>query len=113
MPPRNVQLKWNGPAFKKKIVKATVKAINRTMADCVITFKGNHPGWNNVSGTAEGSVRITQFAEQRSKKEVYGQWGSVDVNYMTFLETNRGSALRRTADSIYPKLRRYLREELS
>ena len=66
----------------------------------------------NVTGTAEGSVRITQFAEKRSKKEIYGQWGSVGVDYFKHLELNRGSALRRTADSVYPKLRRYLREEL-
>ena len=57
------------PPSKRGSRKATIKAINRTMADCVLYFKGNHPGWNNISGTAEGSVRITQFAEQRSKKE--------------------------------------------
>ena len=106
-------LKWNGPNFKKRLEKASIKAVNRTMAGCVIFFKGNHPGWKNRTGTAEGSVRITEFAEKRSKNEIYGRWGSVGVDYFKWLELNHGAALRRTADSIYPSLRRFLREELS
>ena len=46
------------------------------MADSVIFFKGNHPGWNNVTGTAEGSVRITYSLRRRDlRKEFMGNGG--------------------------------------
>ena len=108
-----MSLEWNEPAVKKMLEKATKKAINRAMAEAVIFFKDNHPGWKNISGTAEGSVRIVDFAEKRAKNEIYGRWGSVGVDYMKYLEVYHGSALRKAGDMVHSRLRSYIREELS
>lgn len=94
---------WNGDKIKKKIGRAAEFGINATMAAAVLRFKMNHPGWKNITGTAEGSVRITEFAKRVGKATV-GKWGSVNVNYMLPLEIFHGSALRNAADAEYPKL---------
>lgn len=104
-------LEWNGDAVKRQVEAASIRGVNRTMADCTIEAKNNHPGWNNVTGTAEGSIRIQTFA-QSSGGEVFGLWGSVNVMYMKFLEWKHGAALRNAADKIYPRLKRYIRESM-
>ena len=94
---------WNGDRIKQKVGKAAEFGVNVVMAACVARFKNNHPGWKNVSSTAEGSVRIQGFAK-RIVKGTEGKWGSVGVDYMIWLEINHGSALRNAADVEYPKL---------
>ena len=103
-----MSLKWNGPKVKKKLVASVKEGINKTMADCVSYAKDHHPGWKNQTGTAEGSIRITQFAEL-DRGDVSGQWGSVGVDYFKYLELNHGSALRMSADTNYSKLKGYIR----
>ena len=73
------------------------------MAKAVGDIKGNHPGWTNITGLAEGSVRIIGFAKQ-SGSRVAGTWGSLGVQYVIFLEILRGSFLRRSGDRNYPML---------
>ena len=94
---------WNGDKIKKKVGRAAEFGVNATMAACVLRAKFNHPGWKNITGTAEGSIRIAEFAK-RVGKAVVGKWGSVAVNYMIWLEINHGSALRNASDAEYPKL---------
>jgi hypothetical protein len=97
-------LKWNGDAIKAKALAAAKHGVNKTMSEAVQQFKRNHPGWRNVTGLAEGSVDVTQFAK-RDARGVMGQWGSRGVAYMLPLEFLRGSALRNAAGATYPRLK--------
>ena len=104
------KLIWNGDKVKQKAAEAARVAIDRTMSEAVIQAKNSHPGWKNITGTAEASVRIVTFAE-RVGSVVRGLWGSSSVHYVKWLELKHGSFLRSSADSIYPRLKKYLREE--
>jgi len=96
-------LHWNGDRILAKTRMASKAAINETMADSVIHAKRHHPGWQNRTGTAEGSVRIITMAKGEGRK-VYGEWGSMGVNYVIWLELKHGSFLRNAADHLYPYL---------
>lgn len=98
------RLKWNGDEIKRKVLEASKHGINATMSKAAIQAKRNHPGWRNRTGTAEGSVRITKFAEPRGNI-VAGQWGSIGVNYVIWLELKHGSFLRNAAAKTYPSLK--------
>ena len=102
-------LKWNGPAVIAEVLKATKVGIDKTMADASIHAKQNHPGWKNVTSTAEGSVRPVQFAIQKGAS-IVGVWGSVDVNYVIWLELKHGSFLRNAADVVYPQLKQNIKD---
>ncbi len=97
-------LKWFGDQVLKKVQKAAAGGINATMSAASKHAKRNHPGWKNVTGTAEGSIRIVRFAKPQISP--VGLWGSVDVNYVIWLELNRGSFLRNAADAEYLHLRK-------
>ena len=101
-------LNWNGDAVKAKVIAAAIKGVDKTMAEAVVDAKRNHPGWQNRTGTAEGSINVVAFA-QEDGPHVRGTWGSADVNYMIFLELKHGSALRGAADRNYPKLKDHIR----
>jgi hypothetical protein len=73
------------------------------MSDCIIHAKSNHPGWQNRTGAAEGSVRVVKFAIDQGG-EIYGHWGSTGLNYVIWLELKYGSFLRNAADNHYRKL---------
>ena len=107
-----MSLEWNAPALKKKLEKAAIKGVNRTLKEAVQQAKGNHPGWSNRSGKAEQSIKVLQAAEVDSKNEVSGLWGSTGVFYMRFLEHMRGSALRQAGDDVYKRLGKNIRAEL-
>lgn len=97
-------LNWQGDAVIKKMLGAQKKGVDAVMAAAVLTAKNSHPGWINDTGTAEGSVRIVNFADRLAAGRIGGVWGSVDVNYVIWLEVNHGSFLRRAARTNYPKL---------
>ena len=94
---------WNGDLIRNKVVAAAKTGINATLGASVIEAKSNHPGWRNRTGTAEGSVRVTQVAEQDGSR-VTGRWGSLGVNYAIWLELKHGSFLRNSADKTYRTL---------
>lgn len=94
---------WEGDKVKAAVVEASQFAIDEIIAACVIAAKSSHPGWINRSGTAEGSIRMVEPAHEDGNG-VAGLWGSVDVDYMIWLELNHGSALRSAADALYPEL---------
>lgn len=103
-----MNLKWLGKQVEARVTAACVIAIDEVMALCVNGAKQNHP-WKNVTGTAEGSIRLTPAVVEGSM--VVGRWGSYDVVYFIFLETgtSRMSAmpcLRPAADLYYHELPR-------
>ena len=102
-------LKWNGDAIKRKWAEAAKIGVDKTMSEAVIEAKRNHPGWKNVTGFAEGSIGIVGFAEAQGSR-VRGLWGSSSCSYMIWLELKHGSALRRSADTMYKRLTRNIRE---
>ena len=106
-----MSLKWEGDRLIRKVRSASLKAVNEVMSKAVIQAKRNHPGWRNRTGKAEGSIRIVSFA-QPSRGGVAGLWGSVDTNYMIWLEIKHGSALRNAADRTYPMLAETVRKYL-
>ena len=97
-------LNWQGDAVIKKMLGAQKKGVDAILAACVLSAKNNHPGWQNVTATAEGSVRIVKFADRLAAGRIGGVWGSVDVDYVIWLELNHGSFLRRAARANYPRL---------
>ena len=106
------EMNWQGDKVKKKMLMASLYAINKVMAECVIYAKSNHPGWKNITGAAEGSVRITQFAIQEGGA-VVGKWGSTGLEYPLWLELKHGSFLRNAADNNYKNLAAYIKNKFS
>ncbi len=100
---------WNGDDVKAKVLAAAEKGIDKTMAAAVRDTKGSHPGWKNITGLAEGSVRIVKFATRQGNR-VSGQWGSLGVKYVIFLELKHGSFLRMSGDRNYPMLAGVIRK---
>ena len=97
--------------MERHVREAAKRGIDDTMAACVNTGKSNHPGWKNITGTAEGSIAIQRPAEEQGGG-VVGRWGSQGVRYMLPLEVNHGAALRSAADNQYPSLKRRIQGHL-
>lgn len=95
---------WKGAEVARRLAAASERAIDDTMGACTIDAKHSHPGWRNLTGNAEGSIRITDPAK-RDLSGVVGRWGSLGVVYMLMLELKRGSALRMSAQANYPSLK--------
>lgn len=106
-----VRVKWRGDDVFKRVLEATEDGINIIMGRAVMEAKQNHPGWQNRTATAEGSIRVQQDAQARGHS-IAGEWGSVAVAYMGVLEFNHGSALRNAADTTYPGLADAIRSRL-
>lgn len=97
--------------MKAAVQRAAVAGINETLAAAVVEAKHNHGGWSNRTGTAEGSIRITQAAAVRGA-QIVGRWGSEGVAYMRALEFLHGAALRNAADATYGQLQDRIRRRL-
>lgn len=105
---------WEGDDLAKRVLEATRHGVDATTAACAQHAKSNHE-WQNVSGIAEGSIRIEPAEVAGSV--VRGQWGSFDVNYFIFLELgtsvmNARPSLQPAAEAEYPKLPERIREAL-
>lgn len=72
-------LTWNGDALTAKMRQAQKLGVNKTMSECVVHAKANHP-WKNQTGILEGSISIADFAHD-IENGVEGVWGSKDVKY--------------------------------
>jgi hypothetical protein len=113
------KLDWHGEDVSERTGEAVQAAMNDTTAAAAIFSKGNHPGWNNVTGTAEGSIRGDPA---RKDGDVWrALFGSFDVNYFIWLEIGTrfhegDNTIRRGADAEFPKLAeriaKYLQSEL-
>lgn len=102
---------WLGDAVLAKTRKAARDGVNITMSQAIITTKDNHPGWVNQTGNAEGSIQILEQAKQVGDG-AQGEWGSIGVNYMIWLELNHGAALRNSAAVNYPSLAMNIRRAM-
>lgn len=123
-------VRWRGPQVRAKVMRATKGGINEIMSRCIATAKEDVPV---ATATYQGSIRVVEAADERGD-EVYGVWGSVDVNYALAIETgdfsylkgvkqtgpraetrrNKGSrgSLRKAADQHYPDLPRAISERM-
>lgn len=99
---------WFGDRIRRKVLDACTAGVNDTTAAAAIYAKQNHSGWQNRTGTAEGSIRSD--GAKREGGSVVGQFGSYGVDYMIWLELKHGSALRQAADVEFPTLARRIRE---
>ena len=106
-----MSLDWRGDIVLGHVLRAAERGVNKTMAKCVMQAKQNHPGWQNRTVTAEGSVRIINYAETKTAR-TFGTWGSLGVEYVYGLEIYHGSFLRRAADVVYPSLTSAIKESL-
>lgn len=95
----------------QKIDAACLNAVNDTTAAAAIEAKRSHPGWNNRTGTLEGSVRI-EPATKIGADRYQGSFGSYDVVYALPIEVLHGHFLRNAADIEFSKLGANLRKEL-
>lgn len=94
---------WRGDQVAAKMENAARWGIDRTMAEAVVDAKQNHKGWNNITGLAEGSVRIVKAAK-RSGNGTVGFWGSTGVDYVIWLEVKQGAFLRTAGDKAHKNL---------
>lgn len=104
-------MEWRGQVVAAKVRKAAAIGINETLGQSVTTAKSSHGGWQNRTGTAEGSIRITTFAAVEGA-HIVGRWGSIGVEYMRALEYLHGSALRGAADQTYGGLAEAIRRRI-
>lgn len=100
-------LEWKGPNVRRDLDRAIADGMNDTTAAAAIRAKGNHPGWNNVTGVAEGSIRGDPA--RKTGRGWHALFGSFDVDYFIWLEIGaRGRSgdrtIRRAADIEFPKL---------
>lgn len=106
------RMTWHGDEIKARLLAASKRGIDDTMAEATIEAKTHHPGWQNRTGTAEGSVRVVDAAHE-DRKGVLGRWGSQGVNYVIWLELKYGSFLRNAASAVYPKLTARIRQHFA
>lgn len=108
---------WDPDPVKRLVERATVRAMNHVMAECVTSAKGRlEAGHHIVTATLHGSIRLQSPVKEHGN--IVGHWGSFDVNYAIFLEkgTVHMSAdpyLQPSADEHYLKLPGYMREEMA
>mgnify|MGYP001162003497 CR=1 FL=1 len=72
-------LEWNGPALTERLRQAQIKAVEKTLEDCVVGAKRSHE-WRNRSGVLEGGIGIVTFPKVEGDG-VRGVWGVQDVRY--------------------------------
>lgn len=110
-----VKIDWKGPQVEERVQRAIPLAMDDTTAAAAIFAKGNHPGWKNRTGTAEGSIRAEPA--RREGGGWHAEFGSYGVDYFIWLEIGaRGrsgdNTLRRAADAEFPRLPDRLRFHL-
>lgn len=100
---------------EERLDQAARQAVDDVTAAAAIYAKQNHPGWNNVTGLAEGSIRMEPAVDEGER--VVGYFGSYDVNYFIWLEIGANGhpgdyTLRRAADAEFPSLGRRLAQRI-
>ena len=91
-----MSLKWNGDNVKRKMIRASLIGINRTMAQAVSHAKKNHPFTNRTS-TAEKAIRITTAARAFGGTDAIGFWGFANLLYGKYLEGGTKGTRSRTS----------------
>lgn len=97
-------LDWLGDDIRKRVERASKASIDRTTEATVEYFRDHHPGWKNVTGTAEGSVGTNPARLQ--KRRIVGNvtGGAGEAYYLLILEVKNGSALRNAADATFAEV---------
>lgn len=91
-------IKWDIRHTDPRLLAAAARVVNRTMFAAVHVARENHRGWQNRTGRAERSIKITRHA---TPLHVTGQWGSDgSAYYFLFLEL-KYATLRAAADEVY------------
>lgn len=104
------RLSWKGKEVVANVKRAAARSIDQTTALCVNGAKSDHR-WQNRSGTLEGSIQMRPAVIKGSS--VVGIWGSADVAYAVYLETDpQWIFLRPQADRHYPGLAALIRANL-
>lgn len=112
---KRADLRWYGDKVIARMRKAGRYGINKTMGECAAVAKHSHP-FQNQTGTAERSIRVSVPAQTGADGTTVGLWGSVAVGYFWFLE--KGTDLMKksyatlvpTAEKVYPRLPANIRE---
>jgi hypothetical protein len=104
-------LEWLGPELEKRVEGASKRAIDGTTAAAAEYARANHPGWKNVTHTAEDSIGTNPARLQ--KRQIRGNvtGGEGDAFYLLILEVKNGAALRNAADVNFPGVARRLEIE--
>lgn len=95
VPLSTVRVIWNGDEVYRRVVQASADSLNSVGAKAAGYAKRNHPGWNNISGNAQRSIDVKEFATPSHLQVTYGSTG---VLYFIWLELKHGSALRNARD---------------
>lgn len=103
---------WRGDEIVRDVNRASVRAIDQTLAKCVIIAKGKV---RVKTATLQGSIRFEPAVS--FGQGARGSWGSFDVNYALWQEigTSVMSAqpyLRPAADAEYPQLKHRIQANL-
>lgn len=104
-------LEWLGDGIEKRVEKASKRAIDRTTEAAADFARNHHPGWRNVTGTAEASIGTNpaRLQKRRIRGNVTG--GGGDAFYLLILEVKNGSALRNAGDVVFPQVADNLEDE--
>lgn len=104
-------LDWLGDEIQRRVQTASRRAINRTTEATAQFARDNHPGWKNVTGTAEGSIGTNPARLQ--KRRIIGSvtGGAGDAFHLLILEVKNGSALRNAGDTVFPEVGPNLEDE--
>lgn len=117
-------LKWEGPAVRRRLLKAQIAGIDATMSAAILKAKADHGSgaharrrFETQTGELERSVRIVEPAKPY-RSGARGSWGSVGLVYARRIELGfqgkdaRGAVVNApaypflfpAADEEYPKL---------
>lgn len=107
------RLYWLGDQVQKRVEAAAVRAVDRSTEAAAQYARDNHPGWKNVTGTAEASIGTApaRVLGRRIRGSVRG--GGGDAFYLLILEVKNGAALRTAADVEFPGVQPRLAEEFA
>jgi hypothetical protein len=104
-------LDWLGDKLEKRVEGASKRAIDRTTEAAAEYARQHHPGWKNVTQTAQDSIGTNPARLQ--KRQIRGNvtGGAGDAFYLLILEVKNGAALRTAADVNFPDVARRLELE--
>lgn len=104
-------LVWLGDEVQKRLESASKRAIDTTTEATAEYARSHHPGWRNVTGTAEASIGTNpaRLQKRRIRGNVTG--GGGDAFYLLILEVKKGAALRTAADVNFPDVQDRLANE--
>lgn len=108
---RRSRLYWLGDRVQKRVQDAAIAAVDRTTEAAAEHARNHHPGWQSITGTAEGSIgtNAARLQARRIRGSVTG--GEGDAFYLLILEVKNGSALRNAGDVEFRNLQPRLAAE--